>query len=138
MENNRYEVPISVKGIVWEDGRVWLRMNERKEWELPGGRLHKGEQPEDTLKREIHEELGVRIEPGRLVQTFLYDVPMPGGVTSGVFVVSFVGKIIEKVGGKEHFGEAGFAKFKKFSLDDIDALPMPQFYKDAIHVSVQD
>lgn len=33
------KLPISVKGIVFQDGKVWLRRNERSEWELPGGKL---------------------------------------------------------------------------------------------------
>ena len=44
-----YDVPISCKGIVFENGRVWIRQNERGEWELPGGKLDPGEQPEDTV-----------------------------------------------------------------------------------------
>lgn len=30
-------------------------------WDLPGGRLHKGEQPNQGLAREIKEELGVEV-----------------------------------------------------------------------------
>lgn len=43
-----YNILISVKGIVFDDEKVWLRKNERQEWELPGGKLDKGEQPEET------------------------------------------------------------------------------------------
>ncbi len=39
-----YSVPISVKGIIFENNSVWLRKNEREEWELPGGKLDEGEQ----------------------------------------------------------------------------------------------
>ena len=37
-------------------------------WELPGGKVEPGEQPQDALHREIREELGVRIELGVLVE----------------------------------------------------------------------
>jgi 8-oxo-dGTP diphosphatase len=33
-------------------------------WELPGGKVEAGEQPQDALHREIREELGVEIELG--------------------------------------------------------------------------
>jgi len=37
-------------------------------WELPGGKVEPGEQPQDALLREIREELGVEIELGALVE----------------------------------------------------------------------
>jgi 8-oxo-dGTP diphosphatase len=42
-------------------------------WELPGGKVEPGEQPQDALRREIHEELGVQIEIGALL-----DGPLSG------------------------------------------------------------
>lgn len=32
-------------------------------------------------------------------------------------------------------GEAGKSKFRKFSLDEIEKLNIPEFYKDAIHLA---
>ncbi len=37
--------------------------------EIPGGHVEKGETLEDTLKREMMEELGIRVEKAKLVQT---------------------------------------------------------------------
>lgn len=48
-----FKVPVSIKGIVFEGDKVWLRKNE---WELPGGKMDEGEQPHETAIREMREE----------------------------------------------------------------------------------
>jgi ADP-ribose pyrophosphatase YjhB (NUDIX family) len=52
-------------------GRVLLtsRADEPGEglWDLPGGFVEEGEDALATLRRELREELGVEVEPGRLV-----------------------------------------------------------------------
>ncbi len=52
-DNKAYRFPVSVKGIVYQDGKVVLLKNERDEWELPGGKLELGEAPEFCVVREI-------------------------------------------------------------------------------------
>ncbi len=58
--------PISVKGVVVLDGLVLLLRNERDEWELPGGKLELGEDPERCVAREIAEEVGWQRSMGSL------------------------------------------------------------------------
>jgi ADP-ribose pyrophosphatase YjhB (NUDIX family) len=66
--------PISIKGVLIEDGKVVLLENERGEWELPGGRPERGEQPSIRLMREFAEELGTEIEVGPIIDCWNFEV----------------------------------------------------------------
>lgn len=51
--------------LVEHDGEVlMLWQPHRLGWTLPGGLLGRGEEPADAVRREVHEEVGLDIEPG--------------------------------------------------------------------------
>ncbi|MBT0774229.1 NUDIX hydrolase [Kineosporia sp. J2-2] len=131
-----YLLPVSVKGIAFEDGKVWLRMNERQEWELPGGKMDAGEQPRQTAEREIREELGLASHATNIVGADVYVIPNSVDESNGVLVLSYVCEVSERIGPFELWGEAGAAKFQRFAINEIQDLPMPDFYKQAIRAAV--
>lgn len=66
--------PLSIKGVLIHEGRVLLLLNERSEWDLPGGRPDPGEDHRATLVREVQEETGLSVEVGALVDEHLFEV----------------------------------------------------------------
>lgn len=66
--------PISIKGVLIRDGRVLLLLNERGEWDLPGGRPDPGEDHRAALAREVCEETGLAVEVGALLDEHLFEV----------------------------------------------------------------
>ncbi len=57
-----------VAGLAFRDGHVLVhRAAHEKFWTFPGGRAEMGERSEETLAREMVEELGVEAKVGRLL-----------------------------------------------------------------------
>lgn len=48
-----------------------LLRNERDEWELPGGKPDVGETPEDGVRREVAEELGLTITEVDIIDSWV-------------------------------------------------------------------
>lgn len=70
--------PVSIKGVLQSpEGLVVLMLNERDEWELPGGRIELGETAPQCLAREIAEELAVEVSVGEPLDSYLFEV-IPG------------------------------------------------------------
>jgi 8-oxo-dGTP pyrophosphatase MutT (NUDIX family) len=70
--------PVSIKGVLQSpEGLVVLMLNERDEWELPGGRIELGETAPQCLAREIVEELAVEVSVGEPLDSYLFEV-IPG------------------------------------------------------------
>ena len=67
---------VAAVALIDPDGRVLLGQRPAGKpmaglWEFPGGKVEPGERPEDTLIRELHEELGITVrEPCLAPLTF--------------------------------------------------------------------
>lgn len=120
-----WKVPVSIKGIIIQDQRVLLVKNERDEWELPGGRMEKDETPEQTLLRELYEELGVQSTVIEIVDAQMFQV-MP---EKYVFIVSYYCEIshVEQIRiSSEH------TDYSWVSKEGLNQISLPDVYKQAI------
>jgi 8-oxo-dGTP diphosphatase len=68
-----------VAAVLHKDGKILATQrgygNYKGFWEFPGGKMEPGETQEAALKRELREELNIKIRPERLVKTVEYDYP---------------------------------------------------------------
>ena len=68
-----------VAAIIQRDGAYFATQRGYGEfegmWEFPGGKIEPDESPEDALKREIQEELGIDITIDKFLCTTEYDYP---------------------------------------------------------------
>jgi len=116
---------VSVKGVLAApSGEVVLLMNERDEWELPGGRIEMGESSTECLAREIREELSLDVAVGAPLDTYLFEV-IPG---KHVFIATYACTLqgaFDAVISHEH---------KRIGLFAPDALPerLPPGYRASI------
>lgn len=120
------EIPISVKAIMIDSqGKTLLLKNERNLWELPGGRIEEGEQPEDTLKREVQEELGIEVTLKRLNDTWIYEVQKERYILIITFEVAY--ESVEAIRLNEEHIDLGW-----FSFAEIEQLNAAEGYKNSI------
>lgn len=120
------EIPISVKGIMIDSqGKILLLKNERNLWELPGGRIEEGEQPEDALKREVQEELGIEVTIKKLNDTWIYEVQKERYTLIITFEVAYESE--ETILLNEEHIDMGW-----FSLAEIEHLNAAEGYKNSI------
>lgn len=60
-------VVVVAAAMIDGDGRVLVQRRPPGKpmaglWEFPGGKIDPGERPEDALRRELHEELGIEVD----------------------------------------------------------------------------
>lgn len=79
MPNGYYRV--SIKGLILDENRekFAIILEDNGLWELPGGGLDHGESPEDCLKRELKEEMGLTVtQVSSMPSYFLFGKNMKG------------------------------------------------------------
>src|SRR5215470_8387848 len=82
------------KAFIVKDGcllmvqRAATDPNHPGRWEIPGGRMHPGEDIDTHICREVAEETGIVVKPGQLLDLWQWDMAPPSGSGERVHVVA--------------------------------------------------
>jgi 8-oxo-dGTP diphosphatase len=106
-----------VSGIlpVRDDGRLLLLLRPTGTWEPPAGRLQPGESLEEGAVRELYEETGMLVSPGRIIATWVGDAPSGRRLAS----ITYAGR----TGGSEVTLSDEHLDYRWVTLDEWMALP---------------
>lgn len=98
-------------------------------WEFPGGKINDGESPEECLKRELFEELGIEVAVTQSLPLVTYHYPA-FTVTLYPFICKIVaGEIILR----EHVAVAWLQPCELHTLDWAEAdRPVIEMYREAL------
>lgn len=93
MENNIMKEVTAA--IIINKGRVLIAQRDDKQklagkWEFPGGKIEPGETAEECLKREIKEELGIKIEVDKFFAESIYHY-----VTGTIKLIAYEARWVE-------------------------------------------
>jgi 8-oxo-dGTP diphosphatase len=75
---SKHDTNIVVCGLIHRNGKIFVARRAAVKavfpgrFELPGGHVELGESLKDALKRELNEELQVRVDVGQIVDAFTY------------------------------------------------------------------
>jgi len=109
--------------IINAAGQVLLqRRSDDGEWGLPGGAMEPGEEPAETLVREIREETALEIVPDRIVGVYGgpdFLVRYPNGDEAAIVSITFA---CRAVAGEPRVNDDESLEVRYFAPDGLPAL----------------
>ncbi|MBK6950245.1 MAG: NUDIX hydrolase [Haliscomenobacter sp.] len=108
------------------EGKLILVRDERGQWDLPGGKLKKGERLDVCLFREMEEELGIAVRVEKLLDATLRRIEDQVDVLVLLYQCATQCPLAHLRLSSENFA-IGF-----FDLSELDALGLPSPYLEAI------
>jgi 8-oxo-dGTP pyrophosphatase MutT (NUDIX family) len=116
--------PGVVAVIVNPAGEVLLqRRSDNGEWGLPGGAMEPGEEPAETLVREIREETALEVVPERIVGVYGgpdFFVRYPNGDEAAILSITFA---CRPVAGEPRANDDESLEVRYFAPDALPAMP---------------
>jgi len=129
-------------GIIIEDNKVLLVSgNSNLFFWLPGGKLEKGETPEDALKRELKEELDIELSYFKPYITYVSDQEEDGTIRK---VYTFIIKYDGRINNQAEIDRIVWLSKEDFSKETIPLQSgvkihlVPQLIKDGLLFSTHD
>lgn len=107
-------------GAILKDGKILLaRHSALKKWHIPGGLQEVGESIQQTVQREIREELGLNLEAGHLISVlsspkWLSEFPNGDKIQNLLFFFKMEGEIT-----RINLQESEITDYDFFALDAI-------------------
>src|SRR5512135_191203 len=92
-----------VAGLIVRDGKLLICQRTKHQpmplkWEFPGGKIERGEQPTDALRRELEEELGIDATVGDEVVRIRHTYKHGGAVELRFFLVrDYAGELENRI-----------------------------------------
>jgi mutator protein MutT len=133
LENKAFneQIPV-VCGIVFKHGKILFVKRRDEElleadgkWELPGGKIEFGENPEHALLREIYEETGYRAQVESLLPLIYTNVweysekRSLSGFRRQVFLICY---ICSALSGEKRLSDSKVSKIKWFSPEEVKSI----------------
>ncbi|MBP1933241.1 8-oxo-dGTP diphosphatase MutT [Ammoniphilus resinae] len=93
-------------------------------WEFPGGKIETGEKPEDTLVREIQEELGCVIEVYEKIEDINHEYPF-----AIIHLITFKTKVVDGIPQAKEHAKIEWVPLEKLSLLEWAPADVPTINK---------